>query len=332
MRNFIFVKIANKMQQFFLSKLKDALPANVSLIDTVAEILDISYDAAHRRTSLKSKLSLEESIKLSRHFHMSIDQLYGIGSQNIVAVEKTQTITSQSELEAYFKASYENLKRILAMKGSEIIYSAKDLPIFYTASDNVLSRFKMFVWLQLLSEDQKVMAFENFAPSVSLVAAASRLGELYANLHVTEIWDVTTINSTLKQIHFYYKSMLLTETMALRLCDDLKKLVEMIEEKVANDIHYKLYYNELLLMNNTVLVKTPIIKTLFVPYTILSYYKTSDTQTLTQVDEHLQRQMRNSKLLSSAGKKEQRIFFNKMYKKIEALTYLIKAENVLDFE
>ncbi|WP_298418276.1 hypothetical protein [uncultured Kordia sp.] len=326
------MKITNEMQEFFLSKIKEVLPKNTSLIDTVAEVLDISYDAAHRRTSLKSKLSLEESIKLSRHFNMSIDQLYEIGLQNVVAVEKTQVITSQEDLETYFKASHENLRQILAMKDSEIIYSAKDLPIFYTSSDNLLSRFKMYVWLQLLSEENNGIAFENFAPSVSLVSAASRLGELYANLKVTEIWDITTINSTLKQIHFYYKSTLLTNDIAIKLCNDLKKLVEMVEEKVANDLQYQLYYNELLLMNNTVLVKTPIIKTLFVPYTILSYYKTSDTQTLTQVDQHLQRQMRNSKLLSSAGKKEQRIFFNKMYKKIDALTYLIDAENVLDFE
>ena len=96
----------------------------------------------------------------------------------------------------------------------------------------------------------------------------------------------------------------------------MKKLVEMVELKVVNDSQYRLFYNELLLMNNTVLVKTPVIKTLFVPYTILSYYKTSDTKTLQQVDAHLQRQMRNSKLLSTAGKKEQRIFFNKMYKYI----------------
>ncbi|MEM6687658.1 MAG: hypothetical protein AAF617_17910 [Bacteroidota bacterium] len=320
------------MQAFFLSHIKDALPANTSLIDTVAEVLDISYDAAHRRTSLKSKLSLEDAVKLSRHFNMSIDQLYAIGLQNVVAVEKTQIINSQEKLEQYFKASHANLQQILAMKDSEIIYSAKDLPIFYTSSNNVLSRFKMYVWLQLLGEDQKVLPFENFAPSVSLVAAASSLGELYANLKVSEIWDITTINSTLKQIHFYYKSMLLSESMALQLCDDVRKLVESIEAKVVDDPQYRLYYNELLLMNNTVLVKTPVIKTLFVPYTILSYYKTSDKETLTQVDEHLQRQMRNSKLLSTAGKKEQRIFFTKIYKKIEALTYLIKAENVLDFE
>ncbi|MFK7747997.1 MAG: hypothetical protein AB8B65_06390 [Kordia sp.] len=320
------------MQEFFLSKIKAVLPENTSLIDTVAEVLDISYDAAHRRTSSKSKLSLEEAIKLSRHFNMSIDQLYEIGLQNIVAVEKTQIISTQEDLELYFKASHENLKLILAMEDSEIIYSAKDLPIFYTASDNVLSRFKMYVWLELLSDDHNVLPFEKFAPSVSLVAAASRLGELYANLKVTEIWDITTINSTMKQIHFYYKSMLLTEKMALQLCDDLKKLVEAIELKVGTDTQFKLFYNELLLMNNTVLVKTPIIKTLFVPYTILSYYKTSETETLAQVDQHLQRQMRNSKLLSTAGKKEQRIFFNKMYKKIDALIYLIQAENVLDYE
>ncbi|WP_430409888.1 hypothetical protein [Kordia sp.] len=320
------------MQEFFLSKIKSQLPKNASLIDIVAEVLDISYDAAHRRTSLKSKLSLEEAIKLSRYFNMSIDQLYEIGLQNVVVVEKTQVITSQEDLEAYFKASHENLKQILAMEDSEIIYSAKDLPIFYTASDNLLSRFKMYVWLQLLSEENNVIAFENFAPSVSLVSAASRLGELYANLKVTEIWDITTINSTLKQIHFYYKSTLLTSDLAIKLCDDLKELVETIENKVANDANYQLFYNELLLMNNTVLVKTSMMKMLFVPYTILSYYKTSDTQTLLQVDKHLQRQMRNSKLLSSAGKKEQRIFFSKMYKKIDALIYLIQAENVLDFE
>jgi len=320
------------MQEFFLSKLKEALPTNTSLIDTVAEVLDISYDAAHRRTSLKSKLSLEEAIKLSRHFNMSIDQLYEIGLQNIVAVEKTQIIKSQEDLEVYFKTSHDSLKQILSMQDSEIIYSAKDLPIFYTASDNVLSRFKMYVWLQLLSEENNSIPFENFAPSVSLVSTASRLSELYANLKVTEIWDITTINSTLKQIHFYYKSTLLTNEMAITLCDDLKKLVEMVEGKVANDEQYQLFYNELLLMNNTVLVKTPIVKTLFVPYTILSYYKTSDMKTLTHVDAHLQRQMRNSKLLSSSGKKEQRIFFSKMYKKIDALKYLIDAENVLDFE
>ena len=320
------------MQAHFLSKIKEVLPENISLIDSVAAVLDISYDAAHRRTSLKSKLSLEEAIALARYFNLSIDQLFEIGLQDVVAVQKTQVIRSQVDLEAYFEASYQNLKQILSMKDSEIVYSAKDLPIFYTASNNMLSRFKMYVWLQLLGEEQKVVAFENFAPSVSLVSAASRLGELYANLQVTEIWDVTTINSTLKQIHFYYKSMLLSGMVAKQLCEDLKKLIQAIEDKVVQDMQYKLYYNELLLMNNTVLVKTPSIKTLFVPYSILSYYKTSDTETLDQVDAHLQRQMRNSKLLSTAGKKEQRIFFTKMYKKIEALAYLIAAENVLDFE
>jgi len=43
-----------------------------------------------------------------------------------------------------------------------------------------------------------------------------------------------------------------------------------------------MYYNELLLMNNTVMVKTPTVKSLYIPFTILSYYKTSDIYTCSQ--------------------------------------------------
>jgi len=39
-----------------------------SLNESVSEVLDIGYDAAHRRTNLKSKLSLQEGILLAKHF------------------------------------------------------------------------------------------------------------------------------------------------------------------------------------------------------------------------------------------------------------------------
>lgn len=323
----------NMIQKHFLNEIQQRLSGNQSLIDVIAEVLDISYDAAHRRTSLKSKLSFEESIVLAKHFNISLDAMQAIGNNNIVAVEKTQIIRSQSDLEQYFNDSYENLSQLLKVKDAEIIYSAKDVPIFYTATESMLSTFKMYVWLQVLTNDIQHKAFREFAPSVSLVQAYTRLGKSYQNLKVSEIWDLTTINSTLKQIHFYYKAALLKEKEALLLCEDVKKLIATIAEKVANESsNYKLYYNELLLMNNTVLVKNKELSTLFVPYTILSYYKTTTQLTIAQMSAYFDKQMRNSKLLSTSGDKEQRMFFNKMYAKVDALIQLIKAETTLDFE
>ena len=92
-----------------------------------------------------------------------------------------------------------------------------------------------------------------------------------------------------------------------------------------NQNNYTLYYNELLLMNNNVLVNTPHQQSLFVPFTILSYYQTSDKITCEQAEEFLNKQLQSSKLLNTAGEKEKLTFFNKIHSKIDALYQLIEA-------
>ncbi|MBQ4822329.1 hypothetical protein [Aquimarina sp. MMG016] len=319
--------------QNFLDLIKNSLPDKASLIEEVATVLDISYDAAHRRVSQKSKLSLEEGIALAKYFGISIDQLFTNEQEHIVAVKKTAPVTDMDSLLAYYINSYESLKPLINNKEVEMIYSAKDLPIFYTSDDNLLSKFKMYVWLKIMNEGLSDVSFTGFNPSLSLLEAAKRLGNIYNDLNSIEIWDITTINSTLKQIHFYFESNALTPKDALEVCNDLEELINKIAKKVVHQKDtFKLYYNELLLMNNRVLVKTPSERSLYVPFTILSYYRTNDVITCDQAEKFLTIQMNGSKLLSTVGEKERNLFFNKIYKKIDALRSLITAKNILEFE
>ncbi len=321
------------IQQTFLDIIKSQLAQKTSLIDEVATVLDISYDAAHRRVSQKSKLSLEEGVTIAKHFGISIDQLFSNEQEHIVAVKKTAPVTDMESLLAYYKNSYESLLPLINNPEVEMIYSAKDLPIFYTSNDNLLSKFKMYVWLKIMDSSLTDVRFANFNPSLSLLEAAKNLGQLYNDLNTVEIWDLTTINSTLKQIHFYFESDILTAIDALEICDDLEKLIHNISKKVVlQKEKFKLYYNELLLMNNRVLVKTPAEKSLYVPFTILSYYRTNDIITCNQAEDFLKIQMDGSKLLSTVGERERSLFFNKMHKKIDALRSLIQVSDVLEFE
>lgn len=320
-------------QQNFLEAIKKELPSKSSLIDIVATVLDISYDAAHRRVSNKSKLSLEEGIELAKYFGISIDQLFSNEQEQMVAVKKTAPVTDMESLLKYYNNSYKSLEPLISQKDVEIIYSAKDLPIFYTSSDDILTKFKMYAWLKILNPTSMDIPFHKFNPSLSLLEAAKRLGNIYDNLKTTELWDTTTINSTLKQIHFYFESNTLKANNALEICDELDDLIRNIAKKVVQEKdRFKFYYNELLLMNNRVLFKTPKVKSLYVPFTILSYYRTNDVKTCNQAEDFLNIQMEGSKLLSTSGEKERNLFFNKMHKKIDALRILIKAENTLDFE
>ena len=320
-------------QSKFLKEIQEQLPKNSSLIEAIATTLDISYDAAHRRTSLKSKLSIDESIVLAKHYRIALDSLFETTDKTFISVEKTKHIHNEKELEAYFENSYESLLPLLKQKDSQLFYSAKDIPIFYTIGDDILSRFKIYVWLRLLDDSFKTKTFEQFSPSVGIITSAKALGGLYQNLNTIEIWDITTINSTLKQIHFYNQAGQVSNNIAITLCDALKRLMQQISNKVEdNSIHYKLYYNELLLMNNNVLVSTPQQQSLYVPFSILSYYLTSDSKTCQQAENYLNQQLQHSKLLNTSGEKEKHTFFNKINTKIDALKQLIEASRILDFE
>ena len=320
-------------QTTFLQHLKNELPENTSTIDAVATALDISYDAAHRRVSLKSKLSLDESIALAKYYNLSLDRLFETTSTEFVTIEKTKHIENETELQRYFEASYQSLLPLLKQTDSTILYSAKDIPLFYNLNGDPLSQFKYYVWLKLLDPKLANKSFDNFAPSPSLIEAGKQLGSLYSNLNTQEIWDITTINSTLKQIHFYFQAGQVNSETALQLCDLLKKLITSIFNKLLSKDHpFLIYYNELHLMNNNVLVSTPNKQLLYVPFTLLSYYKTEDKHTCKEAARFLTKQLQNSKLLNTAGEKERNSFFNKLYSKIEALKQLIEATQVLDFE
>ena len=319
-------------QDLFIDEIKQVLPAHTSLIEAIAAALDISYDAAHRRTSLKSKLSLSESITLAKHFKLSIDKLFVSKESNWVSVEKTTAIHNEEELKAYFENSYNNLSPLLGKEGCKLIYSAKDIPIFYDLKSDTMMRFKIYVWLKLLDPNFHSVSYSHFTPSLSVQQIAKRLGALYEDLPITEIWDLTTINGTLKQIHFYFKAGHLTEKDALTITASLKETINTIAQRVVTDPTYMFYYNELLLMNNNIYAQVGDQQSLYIPFTLLSYYRTSDRITCDHAKTYLDKQLQHSKLLNTAGEKERNTFFNKIHKKIQALEYLISASEALDFE
>jgi hypothetical protein len=315
------------------STITRSIPQGTSLNEAIASALDISYDAAHRRTSGKCKLSLDEALKLAAHFNCSLDALQEVETKNIVAVQKTAIIESAQDLENYFRQSTASIKELSKVEGVHMYYSAKDIPIFHTLDGTVLTRFKIYVWLRLLSPDFENTSFHTFNLPLSTLEAAKELGLLYKSIPKTEIWDTTTFNSTLKQIHFYFQAGLLEGALAKVLCGELSALMAKTRSNLKSTTeNYNIYHNELLLMNNTVLITSPYQKAFYVPFTFLSYFLATDKRTCDQAESYIQKQLKNSKLLNTAGEASRNLFFNKISKRIDALETLVAAQEIVDFE
>ena len=314
-----------KHQESFLKAIRSKVSKSESLIDEIAAILEISYDASHRRISQKSKFSIDETIKLASHYNISLDNLFS--KKEKVIVEKTIEIETLKDMLQYFKSSAEQIALLTKNPKTTLFYSAKDIPLFYFMDGTILSKFKAFVWLNLLNRNQKKVAFENFVIDESFSEYMQTLKKTYENTSVNEVWNDTTINSSLQQILYFYESGLLNLKSANALCKDLKRIVNLIQEKCnASNTNFALYYNELILLNNNMMIETPEKLTMFVPYTLLGYFITDNEESCKNVHQFFKQQIINSKPLGQSGIKEQNLFFNRAIRKIDYYQERINSE------
>lgn len=313
-----------KHQEILLAAIRNLLPNDISLNDEIAKILDISYDASHRRVSMKSKFSIEETITLCKHYSISMDTLFG--DKNYLIVEKTKKIETLSDFKDYFRKTNEVLS-LMNIKETTVYYAAKDIPMNYAVSGTLFSKFKFFIWFNLLNKEQ-TSSFEKFTFEDSVLNENDNLKVFFENTKRIEIWNDTTINSSLQQVNYFFEAGLLNYKNALLILKDISEIINNIEKKCELDTsNFELYYNELLILNNSALFASKEKSSFFLPYNALGYYVTSDKKTCKEQQEYIINQLSNSKSLNQSGKKDRKIFFNRMLQKIEF--YKHKFENHL---
>lgn len=303
-------------QEILLKKIRTKLAPTLSINDEIATVLNISYDAAHRRVSGKSKFSIDQTVALANHYNLSLDELFF--KKDKIIIEKTIEIHSLKDLRLYFEQSATAIEKLTANKNTTLYYSAKDIPLFYFMDATLLSKFKAYVWLSLLENKDSKIAFEHFVIDESFSIPMQKLKKSYENSNVKEVWNDTTINSSLQQILYFYESGLLTYKSATKLFFELKKIIENIKSKCNNtDYQFSIYYNELILLNNNLLFDTNKNLTLFVPYTLLGYFISTNLESCQNVHRFFDQQIENSKHLNQAGFRDQNLFFNRMNQKID---------------
>ncbi|MCF6213393.1 MAG: hypothetical protein L3J45_05140 [Flavobacteriaceae bacterium] len=326
-------------QENLITILKKRVHKKLSFIDIVSSILQLNYDAAYRRVNNKTSLSIDETVILAKYFDVSLNRLYNVGDKSSISISQTSSINNEEDLELFFNTSFDNLHPLLKKESVNICYSAKDLPIFYLLNNSKLSKFKIYVWLNLLDTTFSIskLSFDKFNPSDSLLTAAQKFGSTYSQFNIKEIWNENVLNRTIKQIYHFFEIGLLSLDDALIICSELEEIVKKIEVNARagkrldtpKKTLFTLYHNEIMALSNTVIVNTPDSKKVFSPYLLLSYHIITDPETCNNFQDFFEKQLESSNLLSSSEEKGRSLFFNKLYKIINRLRTRLKIDDQL---
>lgn len=315
------------VQSSFLEQVKKKLPVNVSLADEIAEVLNISRDSAYRRIRGETVLSLDEAKTLCTKFGLSLDSLLAIQSE-IIPFRHLIVNNKPETFEHWLRSMLENLELIERYSGErEIIFSAKDVPVFHYFRYPELCAFKMFFWMKSVLNHPELQE-KKFSASLvrnEFLALARKIAKIYNDVPSVEVWSDETTNVTLKQLEFYHESGFFTNSSdSTPILEQYFQMNRDIKDYAARgfkqpDIPFTLYKNEILIADNTILYRMGDNKTVYISHNITELLLTAHERFTAQTESFINNLQSRSVLISTTGEKERNKFFNRIEEKIEVV-------------
>jgi plasmid maintenance system antidote protein VapI len=317
----------------FIKKLQEQIPNNISNIDEVASTLGISYDAAYRRLTGKVSITLDEAVSLSKKFDISLNSLFEVNEQNSYLIRESKPISNISDFKSYFERLHKELSPLVGRDDASILFGARELPMFYFFDDPLLIRFKIFIWFTILKVTplNKRINFNDFVISDPMIEAAQKVKKAYNNVNVTEVWSFGSINNVLQQLLYLYKMKQINQSDAILIGNTLTKELKKIEEKTSmgskqEKRNFELYSNELIMMNNSMIIRYKDKLSFGYPYALLRFFLINNQKACKAQETYIYEQMRHATCITNTSIKEHATFFNRKYDKIKQVLNVIDNE------
>ena len=307
---------------------KSLLLPHQSLVEEVADVLGLSTDSAYRRIRGEKPIDLPEVEKIGTHFRVSLDQFLFPQTEAILFTGR-QELHQEHPLEQWLQDVERQLLLINRFPASHIYFVIKDIPLFYHFQIPELAEFKFFFWMKSILHDDALrgVKFQLGDPRYRhLHEVCQRIVALYNRVPTTEIWNVESLNSTLRQINFYHESgAFARDGDASLLYAKVGELIDFIEVQAEagtkttlgqpsapDGPSYRLFVNELMLGDNTFAAELGAERITFLNHSVLYFVGTRDKGFNDFMFANLDNLMKKSTLISNVGEKERSQFFNSL--------------------
>ncbi|HEX8547810.1 MAG TPA: hypothetical protein VF691_12665 [Cytophagaceae bacterium] len=323
------------IQNHLFDIIRKQLPANLAMVDCIADLLEISNDSAYRRLRGETLLNIEEVMVICDKFRISLDSLR---VSDVVNFRYKPLPADNTSLPVYLSGIMAEMKMINAIEKKHIIFTAEDLPIFHYFKYGLLTAFKLYYWNRSVLNSPQ-FAGKKFNPNLvddSLIKTAYEIYELYIKIPSIEVWTEDTISAVLKQVEYYWDSGFFEEKAhAITVCEQISEMISTIQEdselgtKLRNNTlkdvtNYTLYQSEVPIGNNCIQVTMNDVKVIYFSFNTFNSMSTSNFAFCEETDLWIKNLISKSTQISGVAEKKRNQFFNGLRRQIQGLKQKIK--------
>ncbi len=317
------------VQVLLFQELKSRLPQHLSMVDEVASLLGISNDSAYRRIRGEKPMDLEETHKLCSHFKISMDQLLSLQNDAYVFTGRLNIDGGEDSFDAWLKEIEYNLQVVNSFSKKHLFYSLKDIPPFVQFLVPELTAFKCFSWMKSMFDAASLKGVKFSLDDKrydKYIAIGKKITQMYNQVPTTEIWHPEIHNILLSQINFCAEAGFFQHKADIRtLYEKVEELVNHIERQAELGVKfsidenpgpdaasYKMFVNEIVLGDNTVIAELGDMQVTFLNHSVLYFVETRDAHFNKAISIHMQNLIKRGTMISTSGEKERIKFFNRL--------------------
>ena len=316
-------------QVLFFQHIKSILPPHISLVDDIADHLNISNDSAYRRIRGDKPIDMEELARLAKYYKLSLDKFLHIENESFIF---NGHIPNESDTyEQWLETDVTHLEQICSFPEKQFYILAKEIPFLYYFYIPEIAAFKSYFFKKsIIHYDQMRGVKFSFDDDYShILSVAKRIAFFYSRIPSTEIWHEENITSTLRQIEFYkITGNIRSNSHVSLLLDKLDELINHIELQAElgkkflcgstphNAESFTMYMNEIINNDNMIYVEMGKGSITYINHSLLNFITTRDQTFNDYIKKTLGLLAGKSIQISNANERDRMIFFNKMRDKI----------------
>jgi len=315
----------NDLQTRLIAIIKNKLPQGKSLGRELGDVLHLSSDSVYRRMRGETALTLNEIARISKHFEISMDEVIGMQNSGESVMFRYYRLQNR-DYENYLKFILDEFTSSAKKKDARIIYSAKDIPIFYFFLFTELAIFKGYFYSKVLwpSEALKNEKFSFNKTSTKLGPTMETFQELgvalakaYLKIPGVEIWNRNTLNGHLYQLQYMWEAGLFEDKeSALLILDKTIELARHVQlqaergmkmtngESGKEEAPLECYFSEGILLENAIMREVKDERRCYLIHNVGDYLVSSDLGFCNRTANYLDNVLRKSSMVSKVGEKD----------------------------
>ena len=219
--------MVNSWYDYFMEALFKKYPKRLQLAHALMDLLFIEREAAYRRLRRDVMFPINEIIKISQVWNISLDEIIGVNSSQVsFQMRQVNYLNPSTEELKYLKDVIQTIDNLKKHPNTEFMCICNKLPRNLLAGYKHLNQFYLFKWMYQYGNEQVIIPF-------SKIIASEEKGQLdqayYQAIkqvpNTSFIWDNRIFEYLVSNIKYFHSIRMITDQEKDLIKEDLNALL-----------------------------------------------------------------------------------------------------------